>query len=125
MNTDCRWWLCRTPTGPSQPFSGDVIFYDLLRIVTVAAIAVTVVFSLYLVVTRRTGAIGQAVRFLGASGLAIYAAAGTVEHFGDAANWRLIILVPSTLAMAWGVYAAVFLERPAQPGRYDRPRAVS
>lgn len=107
-------WLCGPPQGPSTPFATpELIVYDTLRVVAIAA-ATGAAVAAVLMVMRPAGVAGQRIRVLASMGLLVAALTVEVEHFGDYANWRLIVILVSSMAMAWGNYAALRYERPPE-----------
>jgi hypothetical protein len=115
-------WLCGPPQGPSDPFgSPALIVYDTMRLICIALATIAVLLTgVYLL--RRPTVPGQQARFLTSAGFAIVAVSVEVEHFGDYANWRLILVFICSAGAAWGNYSALRMESPPTPGWHGPER---
>lgn len=113
-------WFGTPPQGPSDPFGNPtLVVYDSMRVSCIAAVAVSTVFALVLVL-RRPGTVGQRIRLASQTGFAIAAATIEIEHFGDYANMRLIFILLVSVAAAWGNYLGVRYEAPPSPTWHER-----
>jgi hypothetical protein len=114
--------LLDAPDGPSTPFATPgLIVLDSIRVIVILvslAYAVTVPTIAY----RADGAIGQSLRHLGSSLLALGAAGTEFEHLGDYANYRLALFFAAAVFMGWGLYAMFKYEDPPRTHDPDARR---
>jgi hypothetical protein len=114
--------LLDAPDGPSTPFATPaLILLDSIRVVIILvsiAYAVTVPTIAY----RSDGAIGQTLRHLGSSLLALGAAITELEHMGDYANIRIALFFAAAVFMGWGLYAMFKYEEPPRTHDPDARR---
>lgn len=96
--------LICAPDGPSTPFGTPaLILYDTMRMICWIFAGFCAAYMPRAIMLAKLP--GQRVRFLGQALFAVVAVATEVDHFGDTANYRLVVNAVALGLCAWGLWS--------------------